>query len=283
MPNPSRKSKQKKNQQQINNACLKTKKGMTVFSLIFIAIVRLIYFLEIKWRKKHNKPLNNGRPIDDGGDFMLFWTQGSIIILIVIFAIVSIFQDYYIYSYMIFEYFLRDIYTGYILSEPYILKAYFPKGSPPRDDVELMSAFSLYRLQILIVTVYALIFGRKFVYAPFFEMKKEKRFIVNVLNILSLLFLILLSGFFLYGWAWFAFRTPMFSAVCPARAGSLWCSNLSGAIRPYVNIKFPVLLFFYWMFFLMLINAMIQSLLNELGYVKPEAEETKEETSDLKA
>ena len=60
---------------------------MTVFSLIFIAVVILIYFLEIKWRKKHNKPLNKGKPID-GGQFIVFWVLGSVLALAILLFIV---------------------------------------------------------------------------------------------------------------------------------------------------------------------------------------------------
>ena len=97
-----------------------------MFSLIFIAIVILIYFFELKWRKKHNKPLNKGKPIY-GGQYLGFWMLGSALVVIVSFIIALFLKKYWdpihIDSYLIFEHTFRDIYIGYTSSEPDILKS----------------------------------------------------------------------------------------------------------------------------------------------------------------
>ena len=266
-------------------------------SIIFILVVLLIYYFEIKWRKKHNKPLNKGKPID-GGQYIVFWVLGSVFVMVVSFSIALFLEKYWdpilINSYLIFEHILRGIYIGYVSSEPDILRTYLLTGpistnnltvsekafvdsvvqyienhkTVPyeeiiRTDVAVISLLSLYRLQILIVTALALIFGRKFIYAPFFEMKKTEGFAVNRF---SLLLQIGVSALFIFGWIWVVFVVPMHSTDCPTRAMSFWCSNLGAKSTPY--IKFPTLLLFYWMFLLILINAMTQAILNELGYAK---------------
>ncbi len=270
-----------------------------MFSFVFIAIVILIYYFEIKWRKKHNKPLNKGKPID-GGQYIVFWVLGSVLVVVVIFAIVLFFKKYWelvhIGSYLSFEHVLRDVYIGYTSSEPDILRTYLLNRHHKLDlservfvdsviqhieshktvpyeliiqtEVSVISGISLYRLQILIITAYSLIFGRKFIYAPFFEMKKTEGFAVNRF---SLLLQIGVSALFIFGWIWFVFVVPMHSTDCPTRAMSFWCSNLGAKSMPY--IKFPTVLLFYWMFLLILINAMTQAILNELGYAKPKREE----------
>jgi hypothetical protein len=266
-----------------------------VFSLIFIAGVILIYFFEIKWRKKHNKPLNKGKPIY-GGQYLGFWMLGSIFVQIFVFSIVLFLEKYwhsiYIYSYLIFEHTLRDIYIGYTSSEPNILKTYLLSGAIPemafvdstikyiesngvvpyeeliKTDIRIMSLVSVYRLQILIVTAFALIFGRKFIYAPFFELKKVEG---STVNKVSLVCRTIAAPLFIFGWIWFVFVVPMHSTHCPTRAMSFWCSNLGDKRTPY--IKFPTLLLFYWTFLLILINAITQTILNELGYAKPKPEE----------
>ena len=277
-----------------------------MFSLIFIAVVILIYFFEIKWRKKHNKPLNKGKPIY-GGQYLGFWMLGSFLVVVVVFALALFFEKYweliYIDSYLVFEHVLRDIYIGYTSSEPDILKIFLlaryndmtlserafadsvvqhienhktiPYEVIIQTDVNVISRLSLYRLHILIVTAFALIFGRKFIYAPFFELKKVEGFTVNKI---SLLFRMIVGALFIFGWIWFVFVVPMHSTHCPTRAMSFWCSNLGDKRTPY--IKFPTLLLFYWTFLLILINAITQTILNELGYAKPKPEEqTKEEAT----
>ncbi|MDO4248869.1 MAG: hypothetical protein Q4C79_07940 [Neisseria sp.] len=267
-------------------------------SVFFILVVLLIYYFEIKWRKKHNKPLNKGKPIY-GGQYIVFWVLGSVFVMVVSFSIALFLEKYWdpilINSYLIFEHILRGIYIGYVSSEPDILRTYLLTGpistnnnltvsekafvdsvvqyienhkTVPyeeiiRTDVAVISLLSLYRLQILIVTALALIFGRKFIYAPFFEMTKTEGFAVHRF---SLLLQIGVSALFIFGWIWFIFVVPMHSIDCPTRAMSFWCSNLGAKSTPY--IKFPTLLLFYWMFLLILINAMTQAILNELGYVK---------------
>ena len=270
-----------------------------MFSFVFIAIVILIYCFEIKWRKKHSKPLNKGKPID-GGQYIVFWVLGSVLVVVVIFAIVLFFKKYWelvhIGSYLSFEHVLRDVYIGYTSSEPDILRTYLLNRHHKLDlservfvdsviqhieshktvpyeliiqtEVSVISGISLYRLQILIITAYSLIFGRKFIYAPFFEMKKTEGFAVHGF---SLLLQIGVSALFIFGWIWFVFVVPMHSTDCPTRAMSFWCSNLGAKSMPY--IKFPTVLLFYWMFLLILINAMTQAILNELGYAKPKREE----------
>ena len=275
---------------------------MTVFSLIFIAIVILIYFFEIKWRKKHNKPLNKGKPIY-GGQYLGFWMLGSALVVVVSFFIALFLEKYWdsihIGSYLIFEYTLRDIYIGYTSSEPDILKSVMfwelstnnaltlsdkafigsvvqhienhktiPYEVIIQTDVNVISRLSLYRLHILIVTAFALIFGRKFIYAPFFELKKVEGFTINKV---SLVCRTIAAPLFIFGWIWFVFVVPMHSTHCPTRAMSFWCSNLGDKRTPY--IKFPTLLLFYWTFLLILINAITQTILNELGYAKPKPEE----------
>ena len=255
----------------------------------------MIYFFEIKWRKKHNKPLNKGKPIY-GGQYLGFWMLGSIFVQIFVFSIVLFLEKYwhsiYIYSYLIFEHTLRDIYIGYTSSEPNILKTYLLSGAIPemafvdstikyiesngvvpyeeliKTDIRIMSLVSVYRLQILIVTAFALIFGRKFIYAPFFELKKVEGYTVNKV---SLVCRTIAAPLFIFGWIWFVFVVPMHSTHCPTRAMSFWCSNLGDKRTPY--IKFPTLLLFYWTFLLILINAITQTILNELGYAKPKPEE----------
>ena len=267
-------------------------------SVFFILVVLLIYYFEIKWRKKHNKPLNKGKPIY-GGQYIVFWVLGSFFVMVVSFSIALFLEKYWdpilINSYLIFEHILRGIYIGYVSSEPDILRTYLLTGpistnnnltvsekafvdsvvqyienhkTVPyeeiiRTDVAVISLLSLYRLQILIVTALALIFGRKFIYAPFFEMTKTEGFAVHRF---SLLLQIGVSALFIFGWIWFVFVVPMHSTDCPTRGMSFWCSNLGAKSTPY--IKFPTLLLFYWMFLLILINAMTQAILNELGYVK---------------
>ena len=270
-----------------------------MFSFVFIAIVILIYCFEIKWRKKHNKPLNKGKPID-GGQYIVFWVLGSVLVVVVVFAIVLFFKKYWelvhIGSYLSFEHVLRDVYIGYTSSEPDILRTYLLNRHHKLDlservfvdsviqhieshktvpyeliiqtEVSVISGISLYRLQILIITAYSLIFGRKFIYAPFFEMKKTEGFAVHRF---SLLLQIGVSALFIFGWMWFVFVVPMHSTDCPTRAMSFWCSNLGAKSMPY--IKFPTVLLFYWMFLLILINAMTQAILNELGYAKLKQEE----------
>ena len=278
-----------------------------MFSLIFIAIVILIYFFELKWRKKHNKPLNKGKPIY-GGQYLGFWMLGSALVVVVSFIIALFFEKYweliYIDSYLVFEHVLRDIYIGYTSSEPDILKSTMllaistnkaltlsdrafidsivqhienyktiPYEVIIQTDVNVIARLSLYRLQILIVTAFALIFGRKFIYAPFFELKKVEVFTVNKV---SLVCRTIAAPLFIFGWIWFVFVVPMHSTHCPTRAMSFWCSNLGDKSTPY--IKFPTLLLFYWTFLLILINAITQTILNELGYAKPKPDEqTKEE------
>ena len=270
-----------------------------MFSLIFIAVVILIYFFELKWRKKHNKPLNKGKSIY-GGQYLGFWMLGSFLVVVVVFALALFFEKYWkpihIDSYLIFEYTLRDIYTGYTSSEPDILKTFLlaryndmtlserafadsvvqhienhktiPYEVIIQTDVYVISLISVYRLQILIITVFALIFGRKFIYAPFFELKKVEGFTVNKI---SLACRIIAAPLFIFGWIWFVFVVPMHSTHCPSRAMSFWCSNLGAKSAPY--IKFPTLLLFYWTFLLILLNAITQTILNELGYAKPKPEE----------
>ena len=275
---------------------------MTVFSLIFIAIVILIYFFEIKWREKHNKPLNKGKPIY-GGQYLGFWMLGSALVVIVSFIIALFLKKYWdpihIDSYLIFEHTLRDIYIGYTSSEPDILKSVMfwelstnnaltlsdrafansiiqhiedhktiPYELIFQTNVNAISRLSLYRLHILIVTAFALIFGRKFIYAPFFELKKVEGFTVNKV---SLVCRTIAAPLFIFGWIWFVFVVPMHSTDCPTRAMSFWCSNLGAKSTPY--IKFPTLLLFYWTFLLILLNAITQTILNELGYAKPKPEE----------
>ena len=273
-----------------------------MFSFVFIAIVILIYCFEIKWRKKHSKPLNKGKPID-GGQYIVFWVLGSVLVVVTSFFIALFLEKYWdpihVGSYLIFEYTLRDIYIGYVSSEPDILKSVMfweintnnaltlserafvnsiiqhienqktiPYELIIQTEVSVISGISLYRLQILIITAYSLIFGRKFIYAPFFEMKKTEGFAVHRF---SLLLQIGVSALFIFGWIGFVFVVPMHSTDCPTRAMSFWCSNLGAKSTPY--IKFPTLLLFYWMFLLILINAMTQAILNELGYAKPKREE----------
>ena len=270
-----------------------------MFSLIFITIVILIYFFEIKWRKKHNKPLNKGKPIY-GGQYLGFWMLGSFLVVVVVFALALFFEKYWkpihIDSYLIFEHTLRDIYTGYISSEPDILKTFLlaryndmtlserafadsvvqhienhktiPYELIIQTDVYVISLISVYRLQILIITAFALIFGRKFIYAPFFELKKVEGFTVNKV---SLVCRTIAAPLFIFGWLWFVFVVPMHSTHCPTRVMSFWCSNLGAKSAPY--IKFPTLLLFYWTFLLILFNAITQTILNELGYAKPKPEE----------
>ena len=137
-----------------------------------------------------------------------------------------------------------------------------------QTDVNAISRLSLYRLQILMVTAFALIFGRKFIYAPFFELKKVEG---STVNKVSLVCRTIAAPLFIFGWIWFVFVVPMHSTHCPTRAMSFWCSNLGDKRTPY--IKFPTLLLFYWTFLLILINAITQTILNELGYAKPKPEE----------
>ena len=274
---------------------------MTVFSAVFVAMVILLYYFEIKWRKKHNKPLNKGKPID-GGQFIVFWVLGSFLALAILLFIVFFLEKYWqpilISSYQIFEYSLRDIYIGYTSSEPDILKTYLlhaevggdislsdmafinsviahienygvvPYDEIIKTDARIISTLGTYRLQILIVTIFSLIFGRKFIYAPFFEMKKVEGFTINKV---SLLLRIAFTAFFIYGVIWFIFLVSQHSTHCPTRAMSFWCSNLGAENAPY--IKFPTLLLFYWTFFLMMINGVTHAILNELGYAKPKPEE----------
>ena len=275
---------------------------MTVFSAVFVAMVILLYYFEIKWRKKHNKPLNKGKPID-GGQFIVFWVLGSFLVVVVCFAIALFFEKYweliYIDSYLVFEHTLRDVYIGYTSSEPDILKSTMlleistnndltlserafinsivqhiekyktiPYQTIIQTDVNAISRLSLYRLQILMVTAFALIFGRKFIYAPFFEMKKKEGFTTRKF---SLLLQLAVTAVFMYGLIWMAFLVPMHSTHCPTRAMSFWCSNLGAKSTPY--IKFPTLLLFYWTGFLIMINGFTQAILNELGYAKPKPEE----------
>ena len=276
---------------------------MTVFSLIFIAVVILIYFFEIKWRKKHNKPLNKGKPIY-GGQYLGFWMLGSFLALALLLFMVFFLEEYWhpicVYSYLFFEHVLRGIYVGYTSSEPDILKTYLLSGAlninndltvselnfvdvtikhienygmVPYEkiintDINVISLLGIYRIQILFVTVFALIFGRKFIYAPFFELKKVEGFTVNKI---SLACRIIAAPLFIFGWIWFVFVVPMHSTDCPTRAMSFWCSNLGAKSTPY--IKFPTLLLFYWTFLLILLNAITQTILNELGYAKPKPEE----------
>ncbi len=54
----------------------------------------MIYFFEIKWRKKHNKPLNKGKPIY-GGQYLGFWMLGSIFVQIFVFSIVLFLEKYW--------------------------------------------------------------------------------------------------------------------------------------------------------------------------------------------
>ena len=279
-----------------------------MFSAVFVAMVILLYYFEIKWRKKHNKPLNKGKPID-GGQFIVFWVLGSVLVVVISFSIALFLEKYWqpilIHSYLIFEHTLHDIYIGYTSSEPDILKTYLLTGPISTDnnltvserafvdsviqyienhktipyqtiiqtDVAVISLLSLYRLQILIITAFSLIFGRKFIYAPFFEMKKKEGFTTRKF---SLLLQLAVTAVFMYGLIWMAFLVPMHSTHCPTRAMSFWCSNLGAKSTPY--IKFPTLLLFYWTGFLIMINGFTQAILNELGYAKPKPEEeTKEE------
>ena len=278
---------------------------MTVFSLIFIAVVILIYFLEIKWRKKHNKPLNKGKPIY-GGQYLGFWMLGSItLFLIVIFGAFFI-EDYWessnLFLYAVFEHIYSPIYRGYVSSEPGILKAQVPYfidaykamyhissvdeaktfefikhfdfnkrmtyeeiAASNQDFVEVLY---LYREQIMLVTAISLIFGRKFIYAPFFELKKIEGFVISKI---SLLLRLLITAVLMGSIVWLIFLFPIHHETCPQRRFSFWCMDLGG--RGWRYFWFPTLLLFYWTIFLIWINAAIQTVLNELGYTKPKPEE----------
>lgn len=287
---------------------------MTVFSAVFVAMVILLYFFEIKWRKKHNKPLNKGKPID-GGQFIVFWVLGSIAMFFMatfgVFFMQHYWESSHLFFYAVFEHIYSPIYRGYVSSEsdilkvrvPYFIETYktmyqasltdeakvfefikhfdFNKrmtyeeiAASNQDFVEVLY---LYREQIMLVTSISLIFGRKFIYAPFFELKKTEGFVINKI---SLLLQLLLTVVFMGGIVSFIFLVPIHHETCPQRSFSFWCMDLGG--RGWRYFWFPTLLLFYWMFFLMMINGFTHAVLTEFGYAKPKPEEEikAEQTAD---
>lgn len=116
----------------------------------------------------------------------------------------------------------------------------------------------------MLVTSISLIFGRKFIYAPFFELKKTEGFVINKI---SLLLQLLLTAVFMGGIMSFIFLVPIHHETCPQRSFSFWCMDLGG--RGWRYFWFPTLLLFYWMFFLMMINGFTQAILTELDMPNP--------------
>ena len=182
-----------------------------------------------------------------------------------------------------------DIYKGFTASEPKIWQDSIPHlinyinedrslntfekleeikkiqslaSSEPRQDEEwMMSYIEYYRVILMLFTCTSLYFGRKFIYAPFFEMEKSPNTSVNRLS------LFLQIGALLIFWLlviWLVFLLPTHSVSCPARALSFWCMDLSSKGPRY--FAFPMLISFYWVIILLMGNASIQAILNELGF-----------------
>lgn len=268
-----------------------------MISLIFIVTVILLYFFEIRWRKKHNKPLNKGKPID-GGQYLIFWVVSSVAMLAISIVIAFFFENTAnLFLYSVFEHVFSPIYSGYTASEPAIMKSEIPYfveyykrayHIAPADEAaafeflqhinfnqkipyetiattnqSFVETVYFYRDQIMVLTMIVLVFGRKFIYAPFFEMKKVENFTINKI---SLFLQLLITALFMSGLCWFIFFVPTHSDSCPKRILSFWCMDLGGKGPRYFS--FPTLLLFYWTFLLIAINAFTQAVLTEFGYIK---------------
>ncbi|UOO89000.1 hypothetical protein LVJ82_16375 [Vitreoscilla massiliensis] len=267
--------------------------------VVLITCMVMVYFIEIKWRMKHQKPLNKGNPID-GGQYLVFWIGNSLLIIVLNFVLAismspQTAESFFQLMSSIYQIFLADIYYGYSHSEFKIWQDSIPylteyittdtKLSATEKIIELekinqisqsthskntlviseqfLSLTEFYQLILVLVTCISLFFGRKFIYAPFFEMTKKDNFHINKKSLILQVFALVLIWLPVI---WLVFIVPTHSATCPNRVFSVWCMNLSGTGLRY--IAFPTLFLFYWMFILIFINGSISAVRTELGFEK---------------
>ena len=270
------------------------------FPLVFVILVLFVYASEIIWRQKHGKPLNKGKPIIFSQYIMFWIVlSSSLFALQVVIFVPMLFAErmklitdsnsiiLYRYFYDAYDLGFQYLYTGYTASEANIIQSAIPdyilqtsrdRGITQTEKANLLHGLSninvnqyppderllplvaFYRLLLICITVLSLIFGRKFIYAPFFEYHKKTKKI----NAISLILFLVISTLVLFGLFNLVFTVPTHSTQCPLTRFSFWCIDLGS--YGYRNFAFHSLFVFYWTMIFLILNGFIQSLFNELGY-----------------
>ncbi|WP_037587689.1 hypothetical protein [Stenoxybacter acetivorans] len=202
------------------------------FPFLFAMILYVWYRRELLWRVRCEKPFYKVRQFDQNTiviHLIIFFLYGFILVIIVAFLLYFLGVAFYI-SY-IFEYTFKYLYTGFHATEAHMGKN-----------------FMFHRYLLVLITLYAVYFGRKFLLSPWYEcfMNSENKKLKLLPNIpwvkIILRNLLALPGLWILC-IWTLFQVPLFIDTCSPYKKMMICINIG---ENFFFLKFLFRYLFWW-------------------------------------
>ncbi|WP_037587692.1 hypothetical protein [Stenoxybacter acetivorans] len=220
------------------------------FPLFFAMILYIWYRREVLWRVKHKKPFFHGKMANADGvvvenrvmwKLFLFIIRGFIWVLLVAFILHFLHLEVYIS--FIFEYTFKYLYTGFSGTEVYLNKK-----------------FLLHRYLLVLITIYAVYYGRRIILLPWYDycihiQKGGKNLLYTISRgFVGFRILLMIGAIWVMGY-WVVFQAPVFALSCSTGTRLITCISIG---EGYYFFRFMFRYFFWWAAFLFLLYALFQ-------------------------
>ncbi|WP_037587625.1 hypothetical protein [Stenoxybacter acetivorans] len=228
------------------------------FPFLFAMILYVWYRREVLWRVKHKKPFFHGKVADANAKVMgnrvamrlfLFFIYGFVWVLLV--AFILHFLNLAVYVSFIFEYTFKYLYTGFSGTEVYLNKK-----------------FLLHRYLLVLITIYAVYYGREIILLPWYDycihiQKGGKNLLYTISRgFVGFRLLLAIGAIWLMGY-WAIFQMPIFALSCSTGTKLITCISIE---EGYYFFRFMFRYFFWWTVFLFLLGALFYGSIYKDGF-----------------